>query len=193
MTFFDSDKELELAQGMNFTELQVFLDDNLPTENIFYAIKISGTFSYMKTRSVPGQQKPYPPLVEVTANQPVFELNDVKGTIVGFRSPPYAAGVNVPGYHLHFLTEDASAGGHILDFTVEKATAFIDNTSGFYMVLPGEGSDFITLTFPGQTGRAGTGGKIGLSNNQDTITKPPHTGDTEHLSPKGKRCRTGSQ
>lgn len=145
MTFFDSDKELELAQGMNFTELQVFLDDNLPTENIFYAIKISGTFSYMKTRSVPGQQKPYPPLVEVTANQPVFELNDVKGTIVGFRSPPYAAGVNVPGYHLHFLTEDASAGGHILDFTVEKATAFIDNTSGFYMVLPGEGSDFYNL------------------------------------------------
>jgi acetolactate decarboxylase len=145
MTYFSADFSMDLAEGMSYTAVQTFLDKNLPTDNIFYAIQIKGTFSYMKTRSVPAQQKPYPPLVDVTAHQPVFEMHDVEGVIVGFRSPSYVSGVNVPGYHLHFLTTDKTAGGHILDFTVKKATASIDNTSDFLMLLPGQGSDFYNL------------------------------------------------
>ncbi len=145
VTFFSTDDEQPLTEGIDFTQLQTFLDEKLPTENIFYAIKIEGTFAYMKTRSVPGQEKPYPPLVEVTAHQPVFEFENVEGTIVGFRSPPYVAGVNVPGYHLHFLTKAADAGGHILDFTIQQAVAYIDYTSDFLMILPGEDSDFYQL------------------------------------------------
>jgi acetolactate decarboxylase len=142
VTFFDVDHEEQLPRGMDYEQLEKFLDGILPTSNIFYAIKIEGTFSYMKTRSVPGQQKPYPPLVEVTKNQPVFEFSDVGGTIVGFRCPAYAAGVNMVGYHLHFLTKDKDAGGHVLEFTVEEAIAYVDYTSEFLMILPGEDSDF---------------------------------------------------
>lgn len=145
ITYFANDKTLTLTEGMNYAALQSFLDAGLPTENIFYAFKITGTFSYMKVRSVPAQQKPYPPLADVTAHQSVFELHNVEGTIVGFRSPSYISGVNVPGYHLHFITKDRTAGGHILDLTVENAEASIDNTPGFLMLLPGEGSDFYHL------------------------------------------------
>lgn len=147
VTFFDTDRTEKLPHGMDFKQLEQFLDEALPTGNIFYAIRIDGTFSYMKTRSVPGQKKPYPPLVEVTRNQPTFEFHNIKGTIVGFRSPPYVAGVNVAGYHLHFLTENRNAGGHILDFTIEDAVAFIDYTSGFLMLLPSEDSDFYKADF----------------------------------------------
>ncbi|OGO00747.1 MAG: alpha-acetolactate decarboxylase [Chloroflexi bacterium RBG_13_52_12] len=142
VTFFSADKEEELPEGIDYAQLQEYLDGNLPTDNIFYAVRIEGTFSYMKTRSVPGQEKPYPPLVEVTAHQPVFEFSDVEGTIAGFRSPAYVAGVNVPGYHLHFLTSRGDAGGHILDFKVNQAVVTIDYTSDFLMILPGEESDF---------------------------------------------------
>lgn len=145
VTFFDADEEYALPDGIDYTGFQQFLDEKLPTENTFYAVKITGTFSYMKTRSVPAQEKPYPPLVEVTASQPVFEFNDVAGIIVGFRSPPYVTGVNVPGYHLHFLTDAKDAGGHILDFTVRQATVHIDVTPDFLMVLPDSGSDFYTI------------------------------------------------
>jgi acetolactate decarboxylase len=145
VTWFDSDYSGELAAGMNYAELQTYLDSILPTENIFYAFRISGTFSYMKTRSVPAQQKPYPPLVEVTQHQPVFEFGSVEGTIVGFRCPSFVDGVNVPGYHLHFLTADKQAGGHILDFTITQAEVSIDYTSEFKMILPGEDSDFYKL------------------------------------------------
>ncbi len=145
VTFFNADVEERLPAGINFKQLENFLDGILRSRNIFHAIKITGSFSYMKTRSVPGQQKPYPPLVEVTRNQPEFEFTDVSGTIVGFRCPSYVAAVNVPGYHLHFLTHDGSAGGHILEFEVKEAAATVDYTSGFLMILPGENSDFYSI------------------------------------------------
>ncbi len=151
VTWFDNDYNGDLSAGMNYAELQTYLDGILPTENIFYAFRISGTFSYMKTRSVPAQQKPYPPLVEVTKNQPVFEFGSVEGTIVGFYCPSYVDGVNVPGYHLHFLTADKKAGGHILDFTITQAEVSIDYTSEFKMILPGKDSDFYRLDFDADT------------------------------------------
>ncbi|MBN2239579.1 MAG: acetolactate decarboxylase [Dehalococcoidales bacterium] len=149
VTYFDTDSEHSLPEGIDYETLQDYLDGLLPTENIFYAMKIEGTFSYMKTRSVPGQEKPYPPLSEVTENQPVFEFHDAEGTIVGFRCPAYVAGVNVPGYHLHFLTGAKDAGGHILDFTVKNAAAYIDYTSEFLMILPGDDSDFYDTDLTG--------------------------------------------
>ena len=145
VTFFDTDYEEELPEGFDYEQTQELLDDNLPTGNIFYAIKIEGNFSYMKTRSVPGQQKPYPPLVEVTKHQPIFEFTNVDGTVVGFRCPAYVAGVNIPGYHLHFLTDGNNAGGHVLEFQITNAVAYVDYTSEFFMILPGDGSDFYEL------------------------------------------------
>jgi acetolactate decarboxylase len=101
---------------MNYTQFQDYLEGAIKEQNIFHAVKMEGTFSYVKTRSVPGQEKPYPPLVEVTANQPTFEFHDIEGTIAGFYCPDYVEGLNVPGYHLHFITEDRTAGGHVLGF-----------------------------------------------------------------------------
>ena len=150
VTFFDADLEEEIPEGTTYEQLQALLSSVLPTENIFYAFKIEGTFTYMQTRSVPRQEEPYPTLVEVTANQAVFELTKVAGTIVGFYSPEYIDGVGVAGYHLHFLTDDLGAGGHILGFIVEEAAAFVDYTSEFFLILPGEGSDFYDADFSQQ-------------------------------------------
>ncbi|MDD5338047.1 MAG: acetolactate decarboxylase [Dehalococcoidales bacterium] len=146
VTYFDSDKQIALSgENLTYAQIQTLINDSLPTENIFCAIKITGTFSYMKTRSVPGQQKPYPPLVEVTKNQPVFEFTEVTGTIVGFFCPTYVDGVNVVGYHLHFINTAENAGGHILDFTIISGDISIDYTPVFTMILPGMDSDFYDL------------------------------------------------
>ncbi len=71
-------------------------------------------------------------------NQGLFTLSNVEGTIVGFRCPPYVKGVNVPGYHLHFITADRKAGGHVLDFKIGKALLEVDDTSEFNLVLPSD-------------------------------------------------------
>ena len=77
VTFFDTDREEQLPESLDYEPSLFHKNGMLPTSNIFYAIKIEGAFSYMKTRSVPRQEKPYPPLAEVTKNQPTFEFNDV--------------------------------------------------------------------------------------------------------------------
>ena len=109
--FFDEGETVKLDEGMNYVDLREFIDDMIPTKNIFYAVKIDGTFNYVRTRSLRKQMKPYPPLAHAVQNQPIFELNNIKGTMVGFRSPGYTQKVNTSGYHFHFITKDRSAGG----------------------------------------------------------------------------------
>ena len=75
----------------------------------------TGASRSVRARSVPRQEPPYRPLTEVVGEQHVFELTDVDGTMLGFRFPDYAEGIEVSGYHLHFITADRSRGGHVLD------------------------------------------------------------------------------
>ncbi len=137
VTFFQPDTTLKITQTIeNYEQLKSYLNRLLPTNNIFYAIEIEGTFSYIKTRSVSGQQKPYPPLVKVVKNQATFEFHQAKGTMVGFWCPAYVKGINVPGYHFHFITQDRKAGGHVLACSMRNVSVKIDPISAFYMVLP---------------------------------------------------------
>jgi len=123
VTFFSPNNRISLAEFKNIAMLQEFLDSKLPGLENVYAVRIDGDFSYLKVRSVPGQQKPYPPLEEVIKKQVVFELKGIQGTMVGFRFPSSLAGVNVPAYHFHFISKDETSGGHVLDCTLKGGQA----------------------------------------------------------------------
>jgi len=141
VTYFEHDKSFILKNIRNFAQLEKQIDNVFPTKNIFYAIRIDGVFDYIKTRSVPKQKKPYPLLIEVVKNQPVFEYKNIKGTIAGFWCPAFVKSLNVTGYHFHFIDEDRKAGGHLLECKFKEAKVSIDYTSSFYLVLP-ESNDF---------------------------------------------------
>ena len=141
VTFFEAERTLTVDDPLDYAGLRKFLDDALDTLNVPHAIRIDGTFSFVKVRSVPRQKPPYPRLVEVVKSQPVFEHKNVEGTMVGFRLPGYLQGVNVPGYHLHFLTADRKAGGHVLDFRIDDVRVQLDLTDRFHLVLP-RGGEF---------------------------------------------------
>ena len=133
VTFFETNREETVSDVGNMDELTGLLDGMLPTRNIYYAIRIHGQFSHVKARSVPGQQEPYPPLAEVVARQTIFELNDVSGSIVGFFCPASKEGVNAAGYHLHFITDDRKAGGHMLDCAIENGEVEIDDSGDHHI------------------------------------------------------------
>ncbi|MCG8399306.1 acetolactate decarboxylase, partial [Bacillus atrophaeus] len=82
-------------------------------------------FKKVKTRTVELQEKPYEPMVEAVKSQPIFDFNDIKGTIVGFWTPQYAHGIAVSGFHLHFIDEERNAGGHVFDYEIEECTVQI--------------------------------------------------------------------
>ncbi len=142
---FKTDTRILLPEGTTFADVEALLDAAAPNQNLFYAIKITGHFKAMKTRSVPGQQKPYPPLQEVTANQPEFEMSNVSGTIVGFRCPPFVKGINVPGYHLHFISDDRTQGGHILGFEITKGQCEVDLLDQYFLKLPTDTQGFAKI------------------------------------------------
>ena len=133
---FHADQKLPCFKDLFSKEkLQATIDELAPNKNLFVAVRFDGTFTAMKIRSVPKQKKPYPPLADVVKQQTVFELEQVSGTVLGFRCPEFVKGVNVPGYHLHFISDDRTSGGHILDFTAAGGTLELDTCNKFYMVL----------------------------------------------------------
>ena len=141
VTRFTPEKSEHLAIR-DYPRLKAVLDSLIPSPNLFYAIRFQGTFGSVTTRSVPAQQKPYLPLTEITADQPEFSATHISGTLAGFYCPPYVQGINVPGYHLHFLSEEKNFGGHLLGFEMGKGRLQLDQVSHFRMLLPEKG-DFL--------------------------------------------------
>lgn len=139
VTPFEQDLNFELGPVDSFQALCQAIQAHLPDENLFYAVRVHAEFSYMKTRSVPEQTKPYPPLSEVAKHQPEFEMHDVQGELVGFVCPEYAAKWNVPGFHLHFLDKDHVKGGHVLDLKSAALKVSVDVTPTFLAHLPEPG------------------------------------------------------
>ena len=113
-THFNADKTYRLEQVNGFEDLGQQIDPLRPSENIFVGLRLEGTYDVLKMRTVckahPGED-----LVAATRHQSTFELSDIQGTLVGFWTPTYARTINVPGYHLHFISENRKLGGHLLD------------------------------------------------------------------------------
>jgi acetolactate decarboxylase len=124
------------AGSLDHDELLARLDASLDDPALCYAVRVDGRFQRVLARSVPRQHPPYPPLAEAVKHEREFEFSDVDVTIVGFRFPDYAQGLNVPGYHLHFVTKDRRRGGHVLDCTVIDPEIQVDHTSHLHMELP---------------------------------------------------------
>ena len=135
VTFFEPNLSETLAP-MDFETFREHLDLLVGGGASCYAVRVEGDFDYVRTRSVPRQRKPYPPLAEVVEHQPTFELHDVAGSLVGFRFPRYAQGLNVAGYHLHFITADRSAGGHVLEFRLVRGELRVDSEADLRLELP---------------------------------------------------------
>ena len=134
--FFRPTVKRHLTGPLDYDHLQALMDGLMEGPNLFYAVRVDGHFATVTTRSVPRQEKPYPPLAQVAKTQPVFHLEDVSGTLAGFRFPDFARGLNVPGFHLHFLTADRRAGGHVLDLVLGRGELAVDATAHFHLELP---------------------------------------------------------
>lgn len=120
----------------SYYDIQEKFDNFIESKNLFYAFYIEGKFNYVKTRTVVKQEIPYKPMAEAVKNQPIFEYKNIDGYVVGFRCPSFVEGLNVPGYHFHFISKDRKFGGHISELSIKNATATMQNCCCFRMELP---------------------------------------------------------
>ena len=136
VTRFEPEVDERIEGRLSHEELLARLDALTPAGASSCAIRLDGHFELVRARSVPAQSRPYRPLTEVVADQHVFELHDVRGTLVGFRFPEYSGTVEISGYHLHFISDDRLRGGHVLDFRTRSATAQLDPSTDLHVELP---------------------------------------------------------
>ncbi len=136
VTRFDEDTILKLDAIDSMEAMNKALVEGLPSRNSFYAIRLDGRFSMVKARAIPGQHKPYKPLGELVKTQIIVKFTNVEGTLVGFWSPSFVKGINVPGFHWHFLTKDRTRGGHVLDCSFTGMLARVDEIREFTLALP---------------------------------------------------------
>lgn len=137
---FSPDLTWSITEPVDTDALKQMIDEKASNQNVFCAIRVEGFFSYVKTHALPMQSEPYAPVAEVVKSCPISEMKDVSGTIVGFRSPPYVRGINDPGYHLHFLSEDKTHGGHLREFAMEKGECAVDICGNHFVILPEQGA-----------------------------------------------------
>ena len=140
VTFFRADTTILLKDTLSFKSFNEFLDKNLPSKNLIYAVKVTGEFTSLKARSENKQTKPYKDLYDVLKNQDVFSYIQINGTLVGFKYPDYIGGVNVPGYHFHFISADKKEGGHVLDFVTNQVKIEIEYLSKLDLRIPTAGN-----------------------------------------------------
>ncbi|PTN39054.1 acetolactate decarboxylase [Desulfonatronum sp. SC1] len=115
--------------------LMALLENELPSPNMMYALRVDGDFEFVRTRSVPRQDQ-YRPLTEATRDQPTFEMNNLSGTLAGFFTPRFMSSLSVPGVHLHFISEDRLRGGHLLQCRAVRARVGIQILRSLRMDLP---------------------------------------------------------
>ncbi len=135
VTFFSPDTVEEIDGRRLGGVLEELLDGLIPSSNMLYAIRVDGEFEYVKTRVVPRQEN-YRPMVEVAREQPTFEYREINGALGGFYTPQFMATLNVPGYHLHFLTSDRSRGGHLLECRFKQVTIGLQHIPKLEVGLP---------------------------------------------------------
>ena len=143
VAFFDESVKEEKVTFESIEDFKEKLATELPSTNFFYMIKMHGKFN-VRVRSCFKQEKPYEPLFKVAKDQREFEYHDIEGYVVGVYCPNYVEGMNLPGWHIHFISEDLTKGGHILKLSGEKVSYKLNKLTGWDLVLP-ETKEFSTF------------------------------------------------
>ncbi|MCP4482129.1 MAG: acetolactate decarboxylase [bacterium] len=136
ITNFELEKQHHIEYMMNLKDLKDFINPLFINKDVFYVIKVLADFKYIKYRSVPKQERPYKNLSLVIKNeQVIFEEQNIAGTIIGFYFPEFMKGLNVVGYHFHFLSDDLTKGGHVFDFKADNLLVILDQKRQFVLDL----------------------------------------------------------
>lgn len=139
----------EASQKLPFKKIKYSnLTQNLKDEqlfNVFSALKLHGEFAHVHVRIVTKQEKPYPSLLQVAEQQPEFKADNITGTLVGYYAPKVFGGPTAAGWHLHFLSDDLTFAGHVLDFEATDVDGTLEVFDNFLQHLPINNADFRSM------------------------------------------------
>lgn len=107
--------------------------------NSMHVVRIDGEFQKVDARSESPYRSHHVTLKRILSEtQKAFLFENIRGSLVGVYFPDYMDGINMPGWHLHFVSEDRTKGGHVFDVSVQTGMAMVDKISSMELDLPKE-------------------------------------------------------
>ncbi len=134
-THFRADQRHRLTDVRDWADLMDRIDAFRPTANLFVAMRLHGRFTWIRARTA-CRSAPGTDLATATSHQVEFEWEELDGTLMGFWTPAYARTINVPGYHLHLLSDDHRHGGHVLDLRAAELDLELQLDTQLQLALP---------------------------------------------------------
>jgi len=135
VTWFDPDRTIDVSAPCDRAALKARIDEALESTNLMVAVRVTGHFGSIRTRTVTEQHPPYRAFTEATGDQREVTFADVDGTLAGFRMPDYEQGIAVAGYHSHFIDTDRKHGGHTLHYELNSGKVEIAVRSELHLSL----------------------------------------------------------
>ena len=137
ITFYHQEDTLSLSGEIDYPSLKAYVATRVPSMNLFYAFRIRGEFEYIKCGGANVQEKPYDKtLLQMLSDRPRYQGKNIRGTLVGFWCPGYIGDINTAGFHLHFISDDHSLGGHLMEFSAKSLEIGYDIKSEYKILLP---------------------------------------------------------
>ena len=130
--------ELEGARGIDALkhELTCRVDEAYAL-NSMHVVTVSGTFGSVSARSESAYHADHVTLKDMLATtQREFVFENLDGTLVCVYHPDFMDGINAPGWHVHFLSEDRTRGGHVFDLSLIRGRAVMHKIDRIEIQLP---------------------------------------------------------
>ncbi|HQG35448.1 MAG TPA: acetolactate decarboxylase, partial [Syntrophales bacterium] len=146
VTFWRPTVTEEFEGELDYEAFNALLGRLLPSDNMFYALRVEGFFKEVQVWSV-SRQENYQPLNEDDHNRPALTYKNIAGVLAGFYTPKFIRSLNFPGFHLHFLTADRQYGGHLHACRTAKIEIGIQFIQQLQLDLPMT-IDYLTAHLP---------------------------------------------
>ena len=131
-----------LAGPLDFDELKTWLDVKIEERfglNSMHMVRIDGYFEEIQARSEEPYRSQHIALKDILSQtQKDFTFRNLKGTLVCVYFPDYMDGINGAGWHMHFVSEGRTLGGHVFQLRITEGKAIIDKIRNLHIHLPEE-------------------------------------------------------
>jgi acetolactate decarboxylase len=146
---FLADDTFDVQSADSLDALELACDPHRESDNLFYALRVDGTFEHVHTRAVRRAADGIT-LLAAAEGQPEFHLNALDGTLVAIWSPRYSSSFSIPGYHFHFISSDRTKGGHVLGCSGNHLHVRLQVLTEYDVRLPESGT-FLKKDLSGDT------------------------------------------
>lgn len=134
------ERQFEMTDKQDIESIRTELTQRIEEHfglNSMHVVRIDGEFVTVDARSEAPYKSHHITLKEVLdKKQTSFVFENIRGSLVGVYFPDHMDGINMPGWHLHFLSEDRSKGGHVFNVVMKKGTVRLDKISRIEIDLP---------------------------------------------------------